>query len=101
MSLAFLLVIIPNKFETPYNCTVKIAFLSGTDGEYNILNLKSGIKSRVDDILHCIHKEIGNKATLFEIANTLINYLPEVTYVEFTMNGEDGVTIYRNTVDYK
>jgi len=90
---------VTNKFETPYNCTVKIAIMSGTDGEYDILNLKSGAKAHVDDILHFINKEVGDEATLFVIANTLLTYISEASYVEISVNGEDGVTIYRNPAD--
>jgi hypothetical protein len=83
-----------NQFESPYKCAVKIALMSGTESEYNIIGLKSEIKARVDDILHLIHKEFGDKATLLVIANALVQYLPPVSYVEVSMNGEDGITIY-------
>jgi len=89
---------VSNKYEIPYNCTVKTAFISGATGEYDILGLKSGVKARVDDILHLIFKERGSNVTLLLIANSLIEYLPEVSYVEVTMNGEDGVTVYTDTV---
>lgn len=92
---------VTNHFETPYKCTVKVALMSGTDGEYNILGLKSGIKARIDDTLHLIEKELGDKATIFVIANTVLNYLSEASYVEITTNGEDGVTIYRETANLK
>ena len=92
---------VTNRFEAPYECTIKIAFMSGTDGEYNIPALKSDIKSTIHEILHFIEKELGQKASPFVIANTIMNNLVEVSYVEISNNGEDGVTIYRETENSK
>jgi hypothetical protein len=89
------------RFEAPYECAIKVALMSGADGEYDILGLKAGLKSRIEEVLNFVEKELGEKATLFLIANNLANFLTEVSYVEITKNGEDGVTIYRETEEAK
>lgn len=88
---------VTNHYETPYKCAIKTGVTSGADGEYDLLGLKTTIKTKTDDILHYIKKELGDKASPFTIANTLLEYLPTITYIEITMNGEDGVTIYKET----
>lgn len=88
---------VTNYFDTPYKCTIKTGITSEADGQYDLLGLKTTIKTKSDDILHYINREFGEKASPFIIANTLLDYMPVVTYVEITMNGEDGVTIYKET----
>jgi hypothetical protein len=82
---------------TPYECTIKLALMSGADGEYDIASLKPDLKARIIEILNYLGKELGQKATLFVIANTIINSMAEASYVEISKNGEDGVTVYRET----
>jgi hypothetical protein len=85
------------RFTTPFECAIKLALMSGADGEYDITSLKPAIKARIIEILEYIEKELGQKASLFVIANTLMNSMAEASYVEISKNGEDGVTIYRET----
>jgi hypothetical protein len=75
--------------------------MSGTDGEYNISSLKTELKSNIDDILYYLSNEFGDKATIFIIANTLLHHITAASYVEVTVDGDDGVTIYRETDNLK
>lgn len=86
---------VTNQFEAPFKCTVKVAFMSGSDGEYDILALKTGMNTRIHDILLFIETKVGLGASLFVIANTVLSILSEASYVEVTQNSEDGITIYR------
>jgi hypothetical protein len=90
---------VSNHFETPYKCVIKLGIMTEIDIEYNILGLKSEFKARIDDILHEIKSDNGENANLYTIANSILDYLTEVSYVEITINGEDGVTIYREEED--
>lgn len=92
---------VTNHFDRPYKCSVKVGLTSGTNGEYNITNLKSEIKSNIDDILHYLETELGDKATIFLIGNTILHYITVASYVEVTVNGDDGVTIYREIDNVK
>lgn len=92
---------VTNHFDKPYKCSVKVGLTSGTDGEYNITGLKSELKSNIDDILHYLEKGLGNKATIFIIANTILHHITVASYVEVTENGNDGVTIYREIDNVK
>jgi len=72
---------VANQFEAPFKCTVKVAFMSGSDGEYDILVLKTEMKKRIHDILLFIETKVGMGASLFVIANTVLSILSEASYV--------------------
>jgi len=86
---------VTTRFEIPIKCSVKVAIVSSADGQYNISGLKSEIKSIVHDLLCHIDRDLGNNISPFILANTLLNHLTAASYIELTLNGEDGVTIYR------
>lgn len=53
---------VANQFEAPFKCSVKVAFMSGSDGEYDVVALKTEMKTKIHNILLFIETKVDAAA---------------------------------------
>jgi hypothetical protein len=83
------------KFTQPIILEIKVAYVITSDPiSFDLVSYKSSIRNQIEVILSQLPAEL-NDIGWASAANTILDQIQDISYIELKFNGDSGVTVYR------
>jgi hypothetical protein len=83
------------KFTQPIILEIKVAYVITSDpNSFDLVNYKSSIRNQIEVILSQLSADL-NDIGWASAANTILDQIQDISYIELKFNEESGVTVYR------